>query len=406
MDAEAESRTDRSVEAGDPTFAHPTPLSAHYTHFDVSNRLLLTGHSHQAWPDVAFEGQKQAWLDAAAMADGKWGAVSDRVTRVAAGYRELMGGCTGDMTLETNTHSLIIRFLSALPLRDRPRVVTTDGEFHSIRRQLDRLAEEGLEVVKVAASPVDSLAERLADAVDDRTSCVMVSSVLFATGLIVPNLSAVADACRRHGAEVLIDSYHSLGAVPFSLDGMESAFVVGGGYKYLQLGEGNCVLRVPSGCDMRPVLTGWFAEFADLADERIPGEVRYGVGPARFAGSTFDPTSPYRAAAVMDFFVEQGLSPERLREISQHQVGLLCETFLALDLDPSMARLESDVPLEERGGFLALECDDAGGLFQALLDRGVRTDYRANVLRFGPAPYLSDRQLRDAMAALGDVART
>lgn len=403
VDTAAESRAGRSAEAADPSSAHPTPLSAHYSHFDVANRLLLTGHSHQAWPDVAFEGQKRAWLDAAAMADGKWEAVSEQVTRVASGYRELMGGCTGDVTLETNTHSLVVRFLSALPLRERPRVVTTDGEFHSIRRQLDRLAEEGLEVVKVAAKPVDTLAERVSDAVDDRTSCVMVSSVLFATGLIVPDLSAVVDACRRHGAEVLIDSYHSLGAVPFSLEGMESAFVVGGGYKYLQLGEGNCALRVPPGCDMRPVVTGWFAEFADLADERVPGEVRYGVGPARFAGSTYDPTSPYRAAAVMDFFAEQGLTPERLREISQHQVGLLCEAFLSLDLDPRVARLESDVPLENRGGFLALECADAEGLYQALLDRGVRTDYRANVLRFGPAPYLSDRQLRDAMAALGEV---
>ncbi|MGB0543080.1 MAG: aminotransferase class V-fold PLP-dependent enzyme [Longimicrobiales bacterium] len=384
---------------------HPTPLAAHYTHFDVANRLLLTGHSHQAWPDVAFEGQKQAWLDAAAMADGKWDAVYEKVTRVVSGYRMLMGGCTGDMTLETNTHSLVIRFLSALPLRERPRVVTTDGEFHSIRRQLDRLAEEGLDVVKVPASPVDSLAERLAEAVDERTACVMVSSVLFGTGLIVPNLPAVADACTRHGAELLIDSYHSLGVVPFSLKGMESAFVIGGGYKYLQLGEGNCVLRVPPECEMRPVLTGWFAEFAELADTRVPGEVRYGVGPARFAGSTYDPTSQYRGAAVLDFFDQQGLTPERLREINQHQVGLLRNEFLSFDLDPDVARLEADVPMEERGGFLALECADADALFRALLEQGVRTDYRGSVLRFGPAPYLSDQQLRDAMGVLGEVAR-
>ena len=384
---------------------HPTPLAAHYTHFDVANRLLLTGHSHQAWPDVAFEGQKQAWLDAAAMADGKWDAVYEKVTRVVSGYRMLMGGCTGDMTLETNTHSLVIRFLSALPLRERPRVVTTDGEFHSIRRQLDRLAEEGLDVVKVPASPVDSLAERLAEAVDERTACVMVSSVLFGTGLIVPNLPAVADACTRHGAELLIDSYHSLGVVPFSLKGMESAFVIGGGYKYLQLGEGNCVLRVPPECGMRPVLTGWFAEFAELADTRVPGEVRYGVGPARFAGSTYDPTSQYRGAAVLDFFDQQGLTPERLREINQHQVGLLRNEFLSFDLDPDVARLEADVPMEERGGFLALECADADALFRALLEQGVRTDYRGSVLRFGPAPYLSDQQLRDAMGVLGEVVR-
>ena len=31
------------------------------------------------------------------------------------------------------------------------------------------------------------------------------------------------------------------------LDG-RTAFITGGGYKYCQLGEGNCFLRVPPGC--------------------------------------------------------------------------------------------------------------------------------------------------------------
>jgi kynureninase len=284
-------------------------------------------------------------------------------------------------------------------------VVTTDGEFHTIRRQLDRLAEEGVEVVKVDAVPVDTLAERLAAAVDDRTACVMVSSVLFGSGLIVPALPLVAAACERAGAELLIDSYHSLGAVPLSLDGLERAFVVGGGYKYLQLGEGNCFLRVPEGCELRPVVTGWFAEFGELAKKKNPGEVVYGTGAARFAGSTYDPTSQYRAAAVMDFFGGQGLTPRFLREVSQHQVGLLERAFGDLDLDPATAALESAVPVEQRGGFLALRCADAGGLYEALLERGVRTDYRGNVLRFGPAPYLDDAQIIEAMTQLGEVAR-
>lgn len=383
----------------------PNALAAEYSAFRVEERLLLTGHSHQAWPDVAFEGQKQAWRDAAAHVDGKWDLVAAKVERVAEGYRALMGGCDGDITLDANTHALVVRFLSALPLRDRPRIVTTDGEFHTIRRQLDRLAEEGLEVVKVPAEPVADLAERVAAEVDDRTSCAMVSSVLFGTGLIVPGLPAVAEACRRHGAEMLVDAYHSLGVVPFSLDGMEDAFVVGGGYKYLQLGEGSCFLRVPSDCSMRPVITGWFSEFAELADASTDGRVPYGAGPARFAGSTYDPTSCYRAAEVMVFFQRHGLTPEFLREVSLHQVGLLLETFHALDLDPHVVRVRSDVAPEARGGFLALRAADTEGLFTALLDRGVRTDYRGDVLRLGPAPYLCDDQLVQAVEALGEVVR-
>ena len=72
------------------------------------------------------------------------------------------------IALGPGTHDLLMRFLSALPLRARPRLVTTDGEFHSVRRQLDRLAEEGIEVGKIAADPAGTVAERLARRVDDR----------------------------------------------------------------------------------------------------------------------------------------------------------------------------------------------------------------------------------------------
>ena len=385
--------------------ASPNALAPHYSAFRVDERLLLTGHSHQAWPDVGFEGQKRAWLDAAEMVDRKWDAVDDRRTRVAEGYRRLMGGCDGDITLDSNTHALVVRLLSALALRERPRIVTTDGEFHTVRRQVDRLAEEGVEVVKVLEEPVETVAERMASEVDDGTACAIISSVFYASARIVPGLSIVAEACATHGAEMLVDAYHSLNVVPFSLDGIERAFVVAGGYKYCQLGEGNCALRVPPGCEMRPAITGWFSEFAELTEAKAPGEVRYGKGFARFAGSTFDPTSHYRGAAVLDFFEEQGLAPELLREVSQHQIGLLVDTFEALDLDPAVVRVADEVELEQRGGFLALRAVDADALSGGLRERGVSTDFRGDVLRFGPAPYLSDAQIVEAVEALGEVVR-
>lgn len=381
----------------------PNPLARHYTRFRVSERLLLTGHSHQAWPDVALEGHERAWLDAAEHVDEKWARVAEQTESVAEGYRRLMGGISGDMAIDTNTHALIVRFLSALPLRDRPRVVTTDGEFHTIRRQLDRLAEEGVEVAKVAASPVATLTQRVAAAVDDRTACAMVSSVLFESGLVVPGLPVVAEACARHGAELLVDAYHHLNALPFRPTGLERAFVVGGGYKYCQLGEGVCVLRVPDGCTLRPLVTGWFGEFGEMAEAKTPGEVRYGVGALRFAGSTFDPTSHYRGARVFRFFEDQGLDVAFLRAVGQRQLGVLADAFFALDADPRVVSLDASVEREARGGFLALRAPDAGRLSAALRERDVRTDFRGTWLRFGPAPYLDDRQLRDAMAALGEV---
>jgi kynureninase len=383
----------------------PNALAPAYTRFRVADRLLLSGHSHQAWPDCAFAAQQQAWLDAAEFVDAKWERAFAQADRVRAGYAMLLGDEPANIALGQNTHELVVRLLSALPLARRPRLLTTDGEFHSIRRQLDRLAEEALEVVKITARPHDTLAARLAAAVDDRTALVLVSSVQFGTGLIVPGLREVAAACERHGAELLVDAYHQLGVVPCDLQsaGLQRAFVTGGGYKYCQLGEGNGFLRVPPGCALRPAITGWFAEFDARATAHGDGSVAYGPGVARFGGATYDPTSHYRAAAVFAFFAERGLTAAFLREVSQHQIGVLAAAFDALAADPALIRRDTGLQLADVGGFLVLESPRAGEFCRALADRGVLTDHRGTALRFGPAPYLDDGQLRDAIGVLGEL---
>jgi len=372
----------------------PEQLAKHYTRFRVTERILLTGHSHQAWPDVAFEAQQQAWLDTAELVDDVWDNAFEKANEVRRGFARLLDDAPDRIALAPNTHELVVRFLSALPLKKRPKLITTDGEFHTIRRQLDRLAEEGIEVLKVPAVPAATLAERLAQVVDDRTAAVLVSAVLYTNAHIVPKLRATLAACERVGAELLVDAYHALNVVPFSLqkEGLERAYVVGGGYKYGQLGPGNAFLRFPSDTALRPVVTGWFSEFTDLS-KAPSGRVEYGPGPARFAGATYDFTSHYRGAAVFRFFEEQALTVERLRELSQHQVGIL-----AAACQPA-----ASVPLTAIGGFLALRTPNAPKVFETLRQSGVWTDFRGDVLRLGPAPYLTDEQLSAATSALGDA---
>ncbi len=90
--------------------------------------------------------------------------------------------------------------------------------------------------------------------------------------------------------------------------------------------------------------------------------------------------------------------------MSQHQIGLLARRFDDLDLDPTLVSRDRATPLDSLGGFLALRSPRAGELSRALRARDVRTDYRGDVLRLGPAPYLSDEQLERGIEALGDAA--
>lgn len=386
----------------------PNALAAHYRKFRVADRILLTGHSHQAWPDVAEEGLLEAFADAAEEVDTKWERAFAKAEEMRAGFRALLGDPHGAIALGASTHDLVVRFLSAMDLPRRPRVVTTDGEFHTLRRQLARLAEEGVEVVRVPAAPVATLAERVAAEVTGDTAAVLVSAVLFETSRLVPGLAHLADVCLQRSVNLVVDAYHALGAVPFALHdlGLTNAWVLGGGYKYLQLGEGNCFLRMPAHAqELRPVVTGWYAEFGALADARKPDEVVYVCGSDRFAGATYDPTSHYRGVKVFRFFAEQGLTPSFLRQVSQHQVGLLAEGFDALGLPEQVITRDRETPVDRLGGFLSLKCADAGALRAALAERGVKTDSRGPYLRLGPAPYLSDAQLESALRTLEEVVR-
>jgi selenocysteine lyase/cysteine desulfurase len=388
-------------------YSSPNRLAEYYSKFRVTERLLFTGHSHQAWPDCGFEGQKKAWEDAAEFVDEKWGRAFQKAGEVKKGYLKLLDDDSGNIALGSNTHELLIRFLSALPLRKKPKLITTDGEFHTIRRQSDRLNEEGVEVVKVPSSPVSEVVDKLKKACDEKTSAVLVSSVFFNSGLILPGLRDLSEFCSAKGIKLLVDAYHALNVVPFSVkeNKLGNAFVTGGGYKYCQLGEGNCFLRFPKNSEMRPVITGWYSEFTALSEKKKSGEVLYGQCDDLFAGATYDPTSNYRAAEVFRFFNEMKLTPEFLREVSQHQINLLADEFDKLDLNTEIIKRNTAVDKKDIAGFLVLYSESAGEISHKLMEKNVWTDYRGNALRFGPAPYISDSQIIEAVKILGEVIK-
>lgn len=387
----------------------PRALRPHYAQFltvpaGAPRRILLTGHSHQAWPDVARAGQDEAFLDAARHVDDKW----SRVFAVQDELREYIAARIGaratEIAFASNTHELVARFLSALDLGRRPHIVTTTGEFHSMYRQLRRLAEAGIAITWVDATPADTLAERLAAEVRDTTAAVLVSSVLFETSTIVPDLRAVAERAVAHGAHVLVDAYHAWHVVPFTLAdvGGDRVFLVAGGYKYAQWGEGTCFLRVPPGAGLRPVYTGWFAGFAELEGRRDPAQpVAYDAdGASSFAGSTFDPASFYRAAAVTRFARAHGLEIARLRACS------LAQTRRILERAAELREVRVATPLDDarRGGFVSLETARASALVDALRREGIYADARGSMLRLGPAPYVTHDEIdlaMDILARLG-----
>lgn len=376
-------------------------LAPHYSHFDVSNRLLFSGHSHQAWPDVALEGLKESFYVAAKEVDTKWDTAFEKAEILRDYLRDFYDDPDGYYCLAENTHLLLVSWLSSYDLKKKPKVITTDAEFHSMYRQLHRLEEEGLQVEMVDAES-ENIVDEISGKIDRQTSAIMLSRVYFESGLVNRHIEEIADLARANGIPLLIDDYHGTNVTPISVRkrNLEDVFILIGGYKYLQWGEGNCFLRFPKDCELRPAITGWFASFSTLDQPRDNQPVSFDEGNQRFATGTHDPASQFRAAKVVEFFRDQNLTPEILENQYRAQVGLLRKLFQNRHFDPEVIKLRHTEPLVSNGGFLALQSPKAREIRAALLEREVFTDARGDILRLGPAPYTTTGQIEQAMDAL------
>jgi len=379
-------------------------LAPHYSHFNVSDRLLFTGHSHQAWPDVAKEGLQESFEVAASEVDNKWEIAFEKVEMLRNYLRNFYDDPNGMYCLGENTHHLLVSWLSSFDLKNKPKIITTDSEFHSMSRQLKRLQEEGLEVVTVDGH-ADDIVEQIESQIDDRVSAVMLSRIYYNSGIINQHINEVAKITRTHNVPLMIDDYHGTNVIPLSIsdENLEDCYVLIGGYKYLQWGEGNCFLRYPKDCNLRPAITGWFSSFSKLDESKEEEKVSYSDPNQLFASGTFDSTSQFRAAKVVDFFEKMGLTPQVLYKQYKAQIKLLRNTFLDNDFDTEVIQLAHQQPVKNIGGFLALKSPFARTIRAKLMGKGVFTDARGDILRFGTAPYITTQQIHKAMDELGSV---
>jgi selenocysteine lyase/cysteine desulfurase len=371
------------------------------------DRLHFAAHSHHLWPDASFAGQVAAWNDAARLADRKWDKVMDDVWPEAQGHvaRELGTDEPAAIVFSSNTHDFLIRLVTAAPARGTGplRVLTSDGEFHSARRQFARWAEAGWIMLEtVAVEPFESFSDRfLAAASTDAHDLILVSQVLFGSGRMFDRIEEAAALGKPEGPWIVIDGYHAFMAIdaPFSEAAAHNAFYLGGGYKYAMAGEGCAFLHAPPGFGPRPPITGWFAEFEDLS--LPPGSVGYAKDAGRFMGATFDPSGLYRFNFVQRTLADNDLDTFR---ISRHVEALqrqLLDSIHETRLSGADLLNPMDPADVAHARFLAFRSPDAQRWYATLKGRNCITDVRGDVLRIGFGLYQDESDV-DRLAELLD----
>jgi kynureninase len=377
--------------------SHVAPLFSRALARDAS-RIYLANHSLGRPLDAVEDDVREAlaaWYGSMGEAWVAWEAEMRAYrTRLAA----LLGTPRPDAVVPKSSAGQGLRaVLNALD--GRPRVVATSGEFDSLDVILRAFAHRGrIELAVVAARDDGHFeADDIVAAMGARVDLVVVSQVMFQTGQRLDGLDRIVDAAHAAGGRVLLDVYHSLGALPVDVVASGVDFAVGGAYKYLRGGPGACFLYVaPRHLDagLATLDTGWFAKAERFAYGR-PDPPRFAPGGDAWLEST-PPVLPfYQARAGQLFTLAAGVA--RLRAYSLAQQRVLVEALAARGI-------VAEGGTADRGAFVVVRRDDAARLAAHIKSAGIDADARGSWLRLCPDVLTTSDEIVLAAEALARAA--
>ncbi len=341
----------------------------------------FAAHSHHPWPDATLDAQIQYWKDSAHLLDQKWSYVFEQVIPQAQqNIAEVLNVSKPEMIVfAPNTHEFVVRILSCFtqPIK----VLTTDSEFHSFRRQIQSSKAAGqVDLTIVPVAPYETFPSRwIKEATSGKYDLVFTSHTFFNSGLTCPKFRDWIPEVPK-STHIVIDAYHSFFAIPTDLKAFEDRiFFIAGGYKYAQAGEGACFMLVPESSTLRPVNTGWFASFSTLSSPSQE-KIHYSDNGLRFAGATFDPSGIYRFNAVIDMYKENDLSVELAHEHVQTLKAHFVEKTRRLK---SLGKLVMDGDQLPQSHYLTFINESANKFEELLRQNNIIVDSRGDRLRFG-----------------------
>ena len=364
----------------------------YYRHFLEANFGIqhYASHSHHYWPDVTREAHLQYWDDSAKYVDDKWDYFfSTKIPQTQNLIAEILNISKPEqISFAPNTHEFVYRLLSCLNFSKKNKIITTDSEFYSFDRQINRLIETGMiEVIKVPTMPFDNFNQRFVEVLKNHSDCSMVfiSHVFFNSGMAVKNLNELVSSVTNEDTMFVVDGYHGFMAIPTDLSQIQNRiFYMAGSYKYAQGGEGCCFLYSPPESKLKPVYTGWFAGLSTLGS--MKNEVSYPDNGMRFSGSTMDFSALYRLHAVLSLFKKENITVEKIHSHIQHVQKRFIEHLIPLDHFYLSEKNILTIDYSYHGHFLtfALPSNEiTKKIHDDLKAHKILTDFRGSRLRFG-----------------------
>jgi kynureninase len=297
--------------------------------------------------------------------------------QLAGRLAPLLGVGEDEVLVADSTTVNLQKLLAALLARgEARRVVVLAGCFPS-----DLYAAGGLAAL-AGGELVVAEREELAAALSGATA-LLVSHVDFRSGEL-HDLAGLGGLARAHGAALVADLSHSVGAMPLALAEWGVELAVGCTYKFLGGGPGSpaflvCARRLQPA--LQSPLRGWLGHADPFAFEV---EFRPHTGIARFHCGTPPILAMVALDAALDVFAGVDLAALRAKA---EALGELFVTLVEQRLSGSGVTVASPREAHRRGAQVSLRHPRAFALVQGLIARGVVGDFRApDLLRFGLPP--------------------
>jgi len=365
------------------------------------DRIYLANHSLGRPLDAIEDDVREGLAAWYARMGGAWDAWSAEIAAYRGRLARLLNAPRPDCVVpKTSAGQGLRAILNTRETHPLPRVVATRGEFDSLDVILREYARRGrIELSFVEPRPCGRFETvDIIEAVGARVDLVVVSEVVFNTGQRLDNPEAIVNAAHAAGGCVLLDVYHSLGALPVDVTALDVDFAVGGSYKYLRGGPGACFLYLhPRHLDgsLRTLDIGWFAK-QDPFSYRRPDPPEFAAGGDAFLESTPPVFACFQARAGQRLTL--ALGPARIRAHSLRQQKRLLELLGANDV-------RGEGATDRHGAFVVVRDPRAMAWSKALAVRNVITDARGSYLRLCPDILTTDAELVRATGALGEAAR-
>ena len=290
--------------------------------------------------------------------------------------------------------------IAALKMRpERLEVLSEKGNFpsdiHVVQGVLNNFFPE---TNLVLAGHTD---DEIIAAINDKTAVVTLTHVNYKTGEI-HDMERITRKAHEHGALIIWDLAHSLGALPVDLNSCNADFAIGCTYKYLNSGHGGPAYLFVAERHLKQAantLTGWQGHANPFSFD-INYEPAETIEKFRCGSPAI--LSYLALEKSLDIF--ESVNFLELRKKSQNLTQLFIE-LVESKCSGFGLELYSPKDPNKRGSQVSFTHINGWEIMQALISLDVIGDFRApNIIRFGFTPlYTSYEDVWRAVDILSDI---